>query len=187
MKHISTLSLFFTLSLCSIFVQAQENTSVSLNKAKYTILYFNPEIEPEVEEIKGATFEAFFSAVSDYYSGLKNTKILRSQTPITYNDVNKTDVTEGCFNNNAQFAVIPKVKFFKIGFGKYILSSQVIVSMKLYDAQGNLLSDSSYDTFKKKARILGSAENSVKLGTHGALKILRKEFQKGKRNYALSI
>ncbi len=170
------------LFLNTTILKAQSGEYVSINKEKTTIIYFNPEIVPEVDEIKQATFEAFFTSVSDYYSSINNSKMLRVQNLIQYDDVNKTDIIESCKNNDAKFAVVPKVKFFKVGFGKYILSSQVIVSLKLYDAKGDFLYEKSYDTFRKKARILGSAENSIKLGTKGVLKMMTKELHKIKNN-----
>ena len=172
------LFLFISLQSC----QAQNLGEVTpASKSKNTIIYFNPEIEPEVEEIKQTTNDAFFHAVSDYFSSMSNAKMLQVQIPVNYNDVNKTDLMDACKYNDAKFAVVPKVKFFKVGFGKYIFSSQVVVSMKLYDANGNFISENSYDTFRKKARILGSAENSIKIGTLGALKMMMKDWRKNKR------
>ena len=173
------LFLFISLQSC----QAQNASEVAFaSKSKNTIIYFNPEIEPEVDEIKQTTNDAFFNAVSDYFSQINNAKMLKVQIPVNYDDVNKTDVVDACKYNDAKFAVVPKVKFFKVGFGKYIFSSQVVVSMKLYDAEGNFISENSYDTFRKKARILGSAENSIKIGTLGALKMMMKDWRKNKRS-----
>lgn len=50
--------------------------------------------------------------------------------------------------------------------------------MKLYDKTGKLITESNYDTFRKNARILGSAENSIKLGTKGAMKAIKKNLRK---------
>lgn len=175
------LLLFLFISLYSC--QAQNLGEIALpSKSKNTIIYFNPEIEPEVEEIKQTTNDAFFTAVSDYFSNMSNAKMLKVQIPIEYNDINKRDLIDACKYNDAKFAVVPKVKFFKVGFGKYIFSSQVVVSLKLYDAEGNFISENSYDTFRKKARILGSAENSIKIGTEGALKMMMKDWRKNKRS-----
>lgn len=172
------LFLFISLQSC----QAQTVGELGFaSKSKNTIVCFNLEIEPEVEEIKKATNDAFFNTVSDYFSNMSNVKMLKVQMPVNYNDVNIKDIADACKYNDAKFAVVPKVKFFKVGFGKYILSSQVIVSMKLYDADGNFISENSYDTFRKKARILGSAENSIKIGTVGALKMMIKDWRKNKR------
>ena len=53
--------------------------------------------------------------------------------------------------------------------------------MKIYNASGDMLAETSYDTYKRNGRLLGSAENSIKIGTTGALKninkILRKKFR----------
>ena len=89
-------------------------------------------------------------------------------------------IKEYCKNNNAQLAVVPKVKYFKVGFGKYVFSNQVIISMKLYDSMGNFLTETNYDTYKKNARILGSAENSIKIGTSGAVSKMGKNLRKSK-------
>lgn len=147
----------------------------------YQILYFNPEIFPNIPEIMEPTYLAFFSALSDHLSSSETNKLLRVDYNIDYSNPEPELISEFCENNNAQFAVIPKVKYFKVGFGKYVFSNQVIVSMKIYEANGILLAETSYDTYRKKGRLLGSAENSIKIGTFGALKnlnkILRKKFR----------
>ena len=56
------------------------------------------------------------------------------------------------------------------------------VSMKLYDADGNFLAESDYDTYKKNARILGSAENSIKIGTEGVMNFISKDLTKSKKS-----
>lgn len=145
------------------------------------ILYFNPEVFPDIEEIKEPTYSAFFSALSDELSTARSNKLLRVDYDIPFDHPAPKLIAEFCQNNNAQFAVIPKVKYFKVGIGKYVFSNQVIVSMKIYNASGDMLAETSYDTYKRNGRLLGSAENSIKIGTTGALKninkILRKKFR----------
>ncbi|MDP9960859.1 pyruvate decarboxylase [Chryseobacterium lathyri] len=156
-----------------ISVKAQKNTD---NKTK-KILYFNPEVEPDIEEIKEPTNLAFFSAVSDNFSGRKN-KILRAEVQIPFDSVEKQTITDYCINNDADFAVVPKVRYFKVGIGKYIFSNQVVVSMKLFDAGGNLVTETDYDTYRKNMRLLGSTANSIKIGTDGAIKGILKKLRK---------
>lgn len=148
----------------------------------YNILYFNPEIFPDIEEIKEPTYTAFFSALSDHISLSSQHKLLRVDYDVPFDAPDSTLIAEFCENNNAQFAVIPKVKYFKVGFGKYVFSNQVIVSMKIYGANGTLLAETSYDTYRKNGRLLGSAENSIKIGTFGALKNLNKILRKNYRS-----
>ncbi|WHF51713.1 pyruvate decarboxylase [Chryseobacterium gotjawalense] len=148
------------------------------------ILYFNPEVFPDIEEIKEPTYSAFFSALSDQLSSSKSTKLLRVDYNIPYDDAETKLISEFCENNNAQYAVVPKVKYFKVGFGKYVFSNQVIVSMKIYSSTGELLAETSYDTYKKNGRLLGSAENSIKIGTTGALKNINKILRKKYRSTA---
>ena len=148
----------------------------------YNILYFNPEIFPDIEEIKEPTYTAFFSALSDHISLSSQHKLLRVDYDVPFDASDSTLIAEFCENNNAQFAVIPKVKYFKVGFGKYVFSNQVIVSMKIYSATGTLLAETSYDTYRKNGRLLGSAENSIKIGTFGALKNLNKILRKKYRS-----
>lgn len=160
-----------------------QNTTINLeenSKKIKSIIYFNPEIIPEVEEIKSITYDSFFSSVSNRFSRFRNNKMLRVETPISYDQVDTNTVKEIITNNDGQYAVVARVKFFKVGIGNYVFSSQVVVSMKLYDAKGNLITESKYDTFKKNARIFGSAENSIKIGTDGALKIIIKNLRKQK-------
>lgn len=147
---------------------------------KQNIIYFNPEIFPEVEEIKDPTYTAFYAAISEKNSPFRNYKVLRVDANIPYDSVDVNAIKEYCKNNNAQLAVVPKVKYFKVGFGKYVFSNQVIISMKLYDSMGNFLTETDYDTYKKNARILGSAENSIKIGTYGAVNRMGKNLRKSK-------
>ena len=183
MKKIYFLPLtLFTILLLS---SCSANTShIAENKVEkmQSILYFNPEVFPDIEEIKEPTYSAFYSAVSEQMGLYRNFKMLRVDSEIPFDDQDRTLISEFCVNNNAQYAVIPKVKYFKVGIGKYVFSNQVIVSMKLFDAAGNFLAEADYDTFKKNSRILGSAENSIKIGTSGAMKSLAKTMQTLKKS-----
>jgi len=153
--------------------KAQKNTDDRIKK----ILYFNPEVEPDIEEIKKPTNHAFFSAVSDNLSERRN-RMLRTETQISFDSIDTKTITDYCLNNDADFAVVPKVKYFKVGIGKYVFSNQVIVSMKLFDAAGNLLTEADYDTYRKNMRLMGSTVNSVKIGTNGAIKDVLKKLRK---------
>ena len=151
-----------------------KNNDFKISKVK-TVLYFNPEIFPDITEIKEPTYSAFYSATSDKMKSLGNIKYLQVDTPISFDEVNPKMVKEICQNNNADAAIIPKVKYFKVGFGKYVFSNQVIVSMKLYDSKGHFIMETSYDTYKGNGRLLGSASNSVIIGTKGAIRKIHKE------------
>ncbi|MDR6403601.1 pyruvate decarboxylase [Chryseobacterium geocarposphaerae] len=167
------------LLLSGISLKAQRNTDDKIKK----ILYFNPEVDPDIEEIKEPTNYAFFSAVSDNLSERKN-KMIRTETQIPFDSVDKQTITDYCVNNDADFAVVPKVKYFKVGIGKYVFSNQVVVSMKLFDAGGNLITETDYDTYRKNMRLLGSTVNSVKIGTNGAIKDILKQLRKIKTSEA---
>lgn len=162
-------------------VSAQIN-SINKDSKTYQILYFNPEVFPDIEEIIEPTYSAFFSALSDKLSTSRNNKLLRVDYNIPFDEPETSLIAEFCANNNAQYAVVPKVKYFKVGFGKYVFSNQVIVSMKVYNEAGELLAETSYDTYRKSGRLLGSAENSIKIGTNGALKNLNKILRKNYRS-----
>lgn len=169
-------SSLFVISITS--VKAQK--SISDDKTK-KILYFNPEVEPDIEEIKEPTNHAFFSAVSDNISKFRKNQMLRSEIQVSFDSIDSKTITEYCKNNDADFAVVPKVKYFKVGLGKYVFSNQVVVSMKLFDSEGKLLTSSDYDTYRKNMRLLGSAENSIKIGTNGAIKGILRELKKLRR------
>ncbi len=162
-------------------LNAQKKSSVKPSeiKEKKTI-YFNPEVFPNIEEIKEPTNTAFFSAVSNQISDNSdnNHKMIRVDAPIEFDNIDAATIEEYCENNEANFAIVPKVKYFKVGLGKYVFSNQVVVSMKLYDAKGNLITETDYDTYKKNMRMLGSAENSIKIGTNGAMKKILKNLRK---------
>lgn len=166
-------------SYCAVSAQ---NALLNKDEKSYQILYFNPEVFPNIEEIKEPTYTAFFSALSDHMSTSKNNKLLRVDYDIPYDEPEAASIAEFCTNNNAQYAVVSKVKYFKVGFGKYVFSNQVVVSMKIYNAAGELMAESSYDTYRKNGRLLGSAENSIKIGTNGALKNLSKNLRKQNRS-----
>lgn len=171
-----TLALFlFTAN--KVYGQKSETIRPADLKQKKTI-YFNPEIYPNVEEIKEATNQAFFSAVSDKIKDDEDNKMIKADSPMEYDNISVETIEEYCKNNDADFAIVPKVKFFKVGIGKYVFSSQVVVSMKLYDANGNFITESDFDTFKKDRKILGSAENFIKVGTEGAMTALFKKLRK---------
>ena len=104
--------------------------------------------------------------------------MLRTETQISFDSIDKQTVWDYCKNNDADFASVPKVKYFKVGIGKYVFSNQVVVSMKLFDAEGNLVTETDYDTYKKNMRLLGSTVNSVKIGTNGAIKGILKQLKK---------
>ena len=97
-----------------------------------------------------------------------------------YDEVDIESIKEICKYNNSDLAVVPKIKYFKVGLGRYVLSNQVVVSLKLYNSEGTLLSETSYDTYRKNKRILGSTENTIKIGTSGALSSLKKYIRRAK-------
>lgn len=143
------------------------------------IIYFQPTVFPEIEEIKPPTNQAFFSAVTDQmslYSG--NIKTVQMDSSMDYDNVDTEYIKEVGKNNNAEAIIVPKVKYFKVGIGKYVFSNQVLVSLKLYDSDGNLIMENQYDTYKGNARLIGKAENSIKVGTKGAIKDLIKNLRK---------
>lgn len=166
------------LSILLIFSLSFEKISAQKFAENTNILYFNPEVEPDVEEIKEPTNLAFFSAVSDNVSLSKRTRMLKTETQLSFDTNDQQTISDYALNNDADFVTISKVKYFKVGLGKYVFSNQVIVSMKLFDKTGKLITESSYDTYKKNMRLLGSAENSIKIGTEGALKAIQKNLRK---------
>ncbi len=167
-----TIFAIFVLSGFSL-IKAQKNYDAKIRK----VLYFNPQVEPDIEEIKEPTNTAFFSAVSDNLSERKN-RMLKTETQISFDSIDKKTIADYCINNEADFAIVPKVKYFKVGLGKYVFSNQVVVSMKLFDAEGNLITETDYDTYRKNMRLLGSTVNSVKIGTNGAIKGILKQLRK---------
>ncbi|MEN4759892.1 pyruvate decarboxylase [Chryseobacterium sp. C39-AII1] len=172
-KFISFVTLTVFLFSGSVLLKAQKNSTDKIKR----ILYFNPEVEPDIEEIKEPTNHAFFSAVSDNLSERKN-RMIKTETQVSFDSIDKKTITDYSVNNEADFVIVPKVKYFKVGLGKYVFSNQVVVSMKLFDAEGNLLTETDYDTYRKNMRLLGSTTNSVKIGTNGAIKDILKKLRK---------
>ncbi|MDQ0593668.1 malate synthase [Chryseobacterium ginsenosidimutans] len=173
MRKIITFTTFAALLFVGISsLKAQKSIGDKIKK----VLYFNPEVNPDIEEIKEPTNTAFFSAVSDNLSERKN-RMLKTETQISFDSIDKKTIADYCKNNDADFAIVPKVRYFKVGIGKYVFSNQVIVSMKLFDAEGNLITETDYDTYRKNMRLLGSTTNSVKIGTNGAIKRILKQLR----------
>lgn len=141
-------------------------------KKVHRIIYFNPEVFPNYEGIREPTNKAFFNTVTNELRQYGDYKILRVDTPIAYDSVDVQSIKDYCKFNNAEVAVVPKVKYFKVGIGKYVFSNQVIISMKLYNSNGELVMENSFDTYKGKGRLLGSAENSVNIGTSNVIRNL---------------
>ena len=155
------------------------NRQIKIPKVQ-RIIIFEPEVFPDIAEIKEPTNTAYFSALSDEFKTLGDYKLLRINSTANYDFTDINLIKELCANNNAEAVLIPKVKYFKVGIGKYVFSNQVIVSLKLYDAAGNFVIETSYDTFKTNGRMLGSAENSIKIGTVGALLKMSQEVRSNK-------
>lgn len=125
--------------------------TIKLNKVS-KVLYFKPEVFPEIEEIEEPTDMAVYNTVSSYLSDLNQIEMVKINDIMPYDRVDNQYVKELCQNNKTDLVMIPKVKYFKVGLGKYVFSNQVIVSFKVYDADGRFLIESSYDTYKGKDR-----------------------------------
>ncbi|WP_244614331.1 pyruvate decarboxylase [Elizabethkingia argenteiflava] len=182
--------LFFktlTIIAASLFVSCSNlgygisymNHDIKLDKIN-KVLYLNPEIYPDFEGIEEPTYQAFFSATTDTLYKLGNIKVKRIDTEMPYDDIDVPTLKVLCNNNMADLIIVPKVKYFKVGLGRYVLSNQVIVTMKSYDKMGNLVMEVFYDTYNGSGRLIGSAENSVKIGTTGAIQKMFKKFQQRK-------
>lgn len=181
-KPLPLCKIFTVLLLISAgYAYAQATTDieeVQINgKRKYTFLYTNPTIEPPVEEIIAPTTIEFFDVVTHRFSANKNLKLIRSKSSVVAETDISKNIQELGENNNADYVVVPKLKFFKVGIGRYVFSSQVEVCLDLYNSEGKLLSSETYNTYKNDRRIFGSAENSIRKATQGAMKGLRKKFQ----------
>lgn len=174
---ITTVAAVFLISCSGYGTFLSYNSQSNLPKVKQ-IIYLNPEIHPNLDEIKSPSYQAFFSSISDKISRYPKLKMLRVENEMPYDTINIDNLREICENNNSEMVIVPKIKYFKIGLGSYVFSNQVVVSMKMYDAAGNFIVESSYDTFKKNKRLLGSTENSIKIGTNGAMELILKELRK---------
>ncbi|MBP7173319.1 MAG: pyruvate decarboxylase [Cloacibacterium sp.] len=152
------------------------NQNLKLEKIN-KVVYFQPDIFPEIEEIKSPTYQTFFSAVTDQMKMYGGLKTIQMDSSMSYDSIDVESLKEICKNNEAEVAVVPKIKYFKVGIGKYVFSNQVLVQLKLYDNHGNFLMETQYDTYKGNARLTGTAENSIKIGTQGAMKKMKQELR----------
>lgn len=155
------------------------NTNYKLGKIN-KIIFFQPSVFPEVEEIKHPTSQAFFGSVTEHTRLNSNIKAVPMDHALNYENIDIQYIKDVAQNNNAEAVIVPHIKYFKVGFGKYVFSNQVLVKLKLYDNEGNFLMETQYDTYKGKARLIGKAENSIKIGTKQALKLLVKELKRKK-------
>ena len=146
-------------------------------KKVHKIVYFSPEVFPNYDGIIEPTNKAFFNTVTNELKNYGDYRVLRVDTPVSYDTVDIQSIKDYCKNNDAEAAIIPKVKYFKVGIGKYVFSNQVIISMKLYNSDGELVMENSFDTYRGKGRLLGSAENSVNIGTSNVIKNLITELK----------
>ena len=160
------------------------NNSIKLKHVD-RIVYFDPEVFPDYDGIKAPTNLALYAAVSDELKKYGNYKLMHINDPVKYDSINSDVIKELCINNGAEVAIVPKVKYFKVGLGKYVFSNQVIISIKLYNNDGNLVIENSYDTYKGSGRLLGSAENSVKIGTSNVIKNMISELRN--KNTSISV
>lgn len=152
------------------------NANYKLGKIS-KIIYFQPSVFPEIEEIKYPTSQTFFDAVTDHTRLNSNIKVVSMDHSLNYDNIDTQYIKEVAQNNNADAIIVPHIKYFKVGFGKYVFSNQVLVKLKLYNHEGNFLMETQYDTYKGQARLIGKAENSIKIGTKQALKQLIKELK----------
>ncbi len=174
---LTTAAAIFLISCSSYGTSLNYNTqSNNIPKVKQ-IIYLSPEVYPNLDEIKSPSYQAFFSSISNKISKYPKLKMLRVDSKMSYDSINTDNLREICENNNSEIVIVPKIKYFKIGLGSYVFSNQVVVSMKMYDASGNFIMESTFDTFKKSKRLLGSTENSVKIGTEGAMDLILKEIR----------
>jgi len=56
-----------------------------------------------------------YAAVSDELKKYGNYKIMHINDPVKYDSINSDVIKELCINNGAEVAIVPKVKYFKVG------------------------------------------------------------------------
>lgn len=179
MKKLLFLGLI-SVSAAAILVSCAAGNKINYSKNSLSlpeinrVIYLDPEIDPDIDEIKDPTYLAFFSAVTDNIRLNNGHRMVRINNTMKYDSIDANTLKEFCVNNDSQLVIVPKVKYFKVGFGKYVFSNQVLVSMKLFDADGNYIMETSYDTYRGKGRLLGNTENSVKIGTKNAMELMTK-------------
>jgi len=155
---------------CTALGGSVEEINPELNLGKIQkIVYLNPDIYPDFSALQEPTNTAFFGAISNQLQRKRNIQVTRIDTPMDYENIDEELLADLCTNNMADIIIVPHIKYFKVGIGKYVLSNQVVVSLKSYTKKGEFISRVNYDTYAGNARLLGSAENSVKLGVEGAL------------------
>lgn len=179
MKNFSLFLYFLVFSASNLICYSQEIESKN-DKIK-NILCFNPEIFPDVEEIKSPTHDIFFQHIGDKIPPIKQSKITKINASLNFENPEPQDLISYCKYNDADFVLLSLVKYFKVGLGKYVFSNQVLIKLKLFNAEGFLIAESEYNTYKKNIRLLGSTEHSLKIGTKGALKLLKKQIRKNKK------
>ena len=77
------------------------NLTASKDSKNQNILYFNPEVFPDIEEIKEPTYSAFYAAVSGKIDDYRHYKMMRVDSYISFDSVDVEAIKEFCRNNNA--------------------------------------------------------------------------------------
>jgi len=131
-------------------------------------------IRPGTSKIYQASFEGFFSD--------KETKIVKHNlTKFELNDEIETDeIRRICFDNNLDGYICTQIMYkfvdnyyMSISFGK---SEDAYVEMKLYNSMGELVIHTKHNTLAGNSYMMPpKAEQTIKDGTVGALKQIRKE------------
>ena len=64
-----------------------QNISAQKDLENQSIIYFNPEVFPDIDEIKEPTNAAFYAAVSERVPSFKNYNVLRVDTYVPFDHV----------------------------------------------------------------------------------------------------
>ncbi|QCX53846.1 pyruvate decarboxylase [Elizabethkingia sp. JS20170427COW] len=155
------------------------NKDLKLGKIQ-RIVYLNPEIYPKFEALQEPTDMAFYSATSDRFRKMGDIQLARIDSPMEYDKIDIPTLKELCENNLGDLIVVPHVKYFKVGLGKYVFSNQVLVRLKVYNKEGKFVMETNYDTYKAGGKLKGSAENYVETGASEVFQKMFKELKKQK-------
>ena len=94
--YLFALGTFFLYTGCQS-VPAQ-NISAQKDLENQSIIYFNPEVFPDIDEIKEPTNAAFYAAVSERVPSFKNYNVLRVDTYVPFDNVDLDVIKEYCKN-----------------------------------------------------------------------------------------
>ena len=112
MRNLYLLSFTFTafILLTGCRSVSAQNSVFNRDLKIQNVIYFNPEVFPDIDEIKEPTYSAFYSAVSDRISHFRNYKMLRVDANLTFDSADVKTLKELSNNSTRESSTSSELK-----------------------------------------------------------------------------